>query len=48
MGGMGPALHPFSDEAEANSFAENYGGTTYGFDDINQALVESLQESGGM
>ena len=43
MGGMGPALHPFSDSGEASSFVENYGGDTYEFDEINQALVESLQ-----
>jgi copper chaperone NosL len=48
MGGMGPALHPFSDEDEATTFAENHDGTTYTFDDINQALIESLQEGGGM
>jgi len=46
MGGMGPGLHPFSDEQEANSFAETYGGTTYAYDDVDRALVESLQEQG--
>lgn len=43
MGGMGPELHPFSDSGEATSFVENYGGDTYEFDEINQALTESLR-----
>lgn len=46
MGGMGSALHPFSEQSEASSFAETYDGTVYEFDEINRALVESLQESG--
>ena len=47
MGGMGPALHPFSEESDASAFADSYGGTTYEFDEINRALVESLQQAGG-
>jgi len=43
-GGMGPALHPFSDQQEAASFAEEYDGTTYAYDDINPTLIESLQK----
>lgn len=46
-GGMGPALHPFSDESEAASFAETHDGTTYEFDDVTRILVASLQDTGG-
>lgn len=48
MGGMGPALHPFSDQSEAASFAETYNGTRYEFDDITRSLIDSLQDSGTM
>ena len=43
LGGMGPALPPFSDEDEAAEFADEYGGRTVGFDDINRQLIESLR-----
>jgi len=46
MGGMGPALHPFSEESEAQSFAEEYNGTVYEFDEINRTLIDSLQQAG--
>lgn len=48
MGGMGPALHPFSEESEAESFAERYDGTRYEFDDIDRTLITALREAGGM
>lgn len=48
MGGMGPALHPFSDGAEAASFVEAHGGTRYEFDDITRSVVSSLRESSEM
>jgi len=48
MGGMGPALHPFSEQSEAESFAEQYNGTVYEFDDINRTLIDALQQSGQM
>jgi len=43
LGGMGPALHPFSDEEEARDFAEEHGGRTVGYDDIDRRFVDSLQ-----
>lgn len=43
MGGMGPALHPFSDEEEAGSFAEEHDGRTVGFDDIDRRFIRSLK-----
>ena len=46
MGGMGPALHPFSDGAEAEAFATKHGGTVIAFDDINPVLIERLQTRG--
>lgn len=48
MGGMGPALHPFSEQSEAESFAETYNGTRYEFDEINRGLIDSLQNRGAM
>jgi nitrous oxide reductase accessory protein NosL len=48
---MGPALPPFSDEDEATDFADEYGGRTAGFDDINRQFIESLRlnaPGGGM
>ena len=50
-GGMGPALPPFSDEDEATDFADEYGGRTVGFDDIDRQFIESLRlnaPGGGM
>ena len=43
LGGMGPALHPFSEPADAESFAETYNGTRYEFDEIDRGLIDSLQ-----
>jgi nitrous oxide reductase accessory protein NosL len=48
MGGMGPALHPFSEQSEAETFADNYNGTVYAFDDINLELIDSLQQQSSM
>jgi nitrous oxide reductase accessory protein NosL len=48
MGGMGPALHPFSAESEADSFADDYNGTVYEFDHIDRELIGSLQQRGNM
>jgi nitrous oxide reductase accessory protein NosL len=42
-GGMGPALFPFSDAGDADSFVAEYGGQTYAFDDISPALINQLQ-----
>ncbi len=44
MGGMGPGLHPFSDEDEAASFVDDHGGETLAFEAIDRALVATLQE----
>ena len=51
LGGMGPALHPFSDEQEAREFADEHDGRTVGYDDIDRRYVGSFrrnapQESG--
>lgn len=48
MGGMGPALHSCSAESEADSFADDYNGTVYEFDDIDRELIDSLQQRGNM
>jgi nitrous oxide reductase accessory protein NosL len=42
IGGMGPELVPFSDTAEADSFASDYGGRTLEYDDITPNLIGSL------
>jgi nitrous oxide reductase accessory protein NosL len=47
-GGMGPALHPFSEQSEADAFADNYNGTVYEFDDIDRVLIDSLQQQSNM
>ncbi|MFC7073539.1 nitrous oxide reductase accessory protein NosL [Halovenus rubra] len=44
MGGMGPGLHPFSKESDAKAFADDYGGETVVFDDIDRGFVENLRE----
>lgn len=44
-GGMGPALHPFSDEEEARAFADEHDGRTVGYDDIDRRYVDSLQRN---
>lgn len=38
-GGMGPELLPFSAVADADSFVENYGGRTVGFEDITPEML---------
>lgn len=51
LGGMGPALHPFSDDEEARDFAEEHEGRTVGYDDIDRRFIESLRlnaPDGGM
>ncbi|MCX2818253.1 nitrous oxide reductase accessory protein NosL [Haladaptatus sp. F3-133] len=50
VGGMGPALPPFSEESEAEDFAERYGGRTIGFEGITSTLIEELKRNapGGM
>lgn len=45
LGGMGPALHPFSDDEEARDFADEHGGRTVGYDDIDRRFVSSLQRN---
>ena len=46
MGGMGPELLPFSDDGEAETFADNHGGRTLEYDDIDRSLVEGIQMTG--
>jgi nitrous oxide reductase accessory protein NosL len=43
MGGMGPALHPFSEEDEARDFADEHEGRTVTFGDIDRRYVSSLR-----
>ncbi|MDZ7689029.1 MAG: nitrous oxide reductase accessory protein NosL [Halobacteriales archaeon] len=43
LGGMGPALPPFSDEADAEEFADEYGGRTVAYDEIDRQFIESLR-----
>mgnify|MGYP005853607441 CR=1 FL=1 len=43
---MGPNLLPFSDSDEAETFAEDRGGQTPGYDDIDRSLVEGIQMAG--
>lgn len=45
LGGMGPALHPFSDDEEARDFADEHDGRTVGYDDIDRRFVSSLQRN---
>jgi copper chaperone NosL len=45
-GGMGPDLHPFSAESDADAFVADHGGETLAFDDITRTLVEGLREEG--
>lgn len=44
MGGMGPALHPFSDDGDAEAFIDSYGGRTFEFDEIDRTLIEGLRD----
>ena len=46
MGGMGPALHPFSDADDARSFVDSHGGQTVTFDEIDRALIEAIRQRG--
>ena len=46
MGGMGPELLPFSDDGEAETFADNHDGRTLEYDDIDRSLVEGIQMTG--
>lgn len=41
QGAMGTAIVPFSDSADAESFAEEYGGQTLPAEDIQRELVSS-------
>lgn len=41
-GAMGPTLASFSDPKVAASFAEEFGGQVYAFDDIDQQLLLSM------
>jgi len=43
LGGMGPELLPFSDTNEAETFADDHGGRTITYDDIDRALVAEIQ-----
>ena len=43
MGGMGPDLIPFSETEEAETFADEHGGRTIEYDDIDRPLVEGIQ-----
>lgn len=44
MGGMGPALHPFSDDGDAEAFIDSYGGRTFEFDEIDRTLIEGIRD----
>ena len=46
MGGMGPELLPFSDGGEAETFADNHGGRTLEYDEVDRSLVEGIQMTG--
>jgi len=41
-GAMGTAIVPFSDSADAESFAEEYGGQTFPAEDISRELVGGM------
>jgi len=42
-GAMGPTLASFVNEQAAKAFSQQYGGTVYGFDDINQQLLLDME-----
>ena len=46
MGGMGPDLMPFSDPQAAEAFADDHGGQTVAYDEIDRALVEGIRMTG--
>ena len=41
-GAMGPAIVPFSDSGDADSFSEEYGGQTLPAEDITRELVSGM------
>ena len=43
IGAMGPDLIPFSDEGDAGSFAEEYGGEVLAATDVDRELVDSIK-----
>lgn len=45
MGGMGPALHPFSESTDAEKFAAEYGGSTVPFEELTRVIIDRLQQS---
>jgi len=45
IGGMGPALIPFSADSDATSFVDEYGGRTVTFDAITPELIEIYLQS---
>lgn len=42
-GAMGPTLASFSDQNIANTFAQEFGGQVYQFEDINQQLLLDMR-----
>lgn len=45
-GGMGPALVPFSDGADADGFVDRFGGDRIAFDDIDEGFVARYKQHG--
>ena len=43
IGAMGPDLIPFSDGADADAFAEEYGGEVLPASDVDRELVDSIK-----
>ncbi len=43
IGAMGPDLIPFSDSADAEAFADEYGGTVQSAGDVDRELVDSIR-----
>ncbi|WP_253738772.1 nitrous oxide reductase accessory protein NosL [Halohasta salina] len=43
IGAMGPDLIPFSDTADADAFAEEYGGEVLPATDVDRELVDSIK-----
>jgi nitrous oxide reductase accessory protein NosL len=48
VGGMGPALVPFSDGDDAEDFADEYGGRTVGFGEITREFLTDIRANSGM
>jgi len=42
-GAMGPTLASFSNKEVAETFAAQYGGEAYQFDDITQTLLQQIR-----